>query len=203
LKIEKRWLKVTASAVAVVMIAVGAWLIVDYIASIPPDPQQDEAGRVVNYFFSDHFDGLTDQEQQAYIESMVRRYGSMDEQQRQAVEGAVKARKDADPESMRERMIQMWKGYVVSEAERYVAIPPPQRSAWLEQRIKGWQSMFGGSQNDGRDRGHGRDRMNEPLTPQRQQEIISFMQNEVMPRTSARDRALVSVLVRDIVKQTR
>ena len=188
---------------AIVMIAIGSWLIADYIASIPPDPHQDDAGRVVNYFFSSHFAGRTDQQQKAYIESMVQRYGSMDEQQRQVVEDAVKARKDADPETMQERMIQMWKDYVVSEAERYVAIPPPQRSAWLEQRISGWQSMFGGSQNDGRDRDQRRDRMNEPLTQQRQQEIIGFMQNEVMPRTSARDRALVSLLARDVVKQVR
>lgn len=201
MKIQHRWLKIVACVAAVTMTAAGAWLIVDHLASIPPEPRQDDPGDVVDYFFSSHFDGLNEQQQRAYIEAMVLRYGSMDERQRQAVEDAVKARRQADPESMRERMIQMWKGYVVAEAERYVAVPPQHRAAWIEQRLLLWRSMFGDRDDNERRRDRDRDRMDQPLTPQRQQEIIGFMQNEVMPRTTARDRALVSLMARDVMKQ--
>lgn len=194
-----RW--AVGGVVAVVGLAVGGWLIADHIASIPPDPASDEPEAVVGYFLSRHFDNLSEAERRAYTQAMIRRYASMDSAQRHLAEQEMRRRRPNDGEQMRERMIGMWRDFVVNEARLYVELPPEQRGPWLEQRMNMWR-MLGGDPQRSRASG-GRDGGAEALTPERQRQVVGFFQNQVLPRTTARDRALVTVMMRDIIREHR
>ncbi len=196
--------------VAAGCLLVGILLIVGFVGSVPPDPVRDDAEGVIAYLLDDDFHELPIARRRAYVEALVQRYGEMDEAQRRRVDEQVRRVREDDPDRMRDQMVRIWKDYVVSEGRRYLEVPPEQRRDWLERRVAVWKRMMPGGRgrrdDDRKDRGGGEGRgrpMDEVLTPERQRKVLSFFQDEVMPHTSAADRAVVTLLARDVMTQFR
>lgn len=185
---------------AALALTLGGWLIAGHLASIPPDPANDDPQAVVAYFLGPHFDTLSEAERRAYIQAMIGRYASMDPDQRERVREAVRQRRRGNGDELRERMIGMWRDFAVNEARQYVELPPAERGAWLEQRMSMWR-MLGGDPERARARGDRGRAEGERLTPERQRRVVGFFQEQVLPRTSGRERALVMLLMRDIMRE--
>ncbi|MFA9479563.1 hypothetical protein ACERK3_14835 [Phycisphaerales bacterium AB-hyl4] len=203
-----RWVRYTlGSAVAVVCLTVGGWLIADYIASIPPDPANDDAAVVIDFFFSDHFERMSSVDRRAYTDALLARYQSMDRDQRGRLAETFSEQRDADRDRSRERMIELARNFMLREAETYADLPPEARAEWLEGRMGMWRMMGmdgdrrggGGGGNRDRDREESRPEM----TAERQVRTIAFFQDEVLPRSTARERALITTLMRDVIHQHR
>lgn len=192
---------IAGGTVAVLCLAIGGWLIAGYIASIPPDPANDDPERVIAYFMSDHFDNLSEAERQAYIRAMLEQYAAMDAEQRELVSDALRDHRDSDSSQVRERMIEMWRDYAVSEAQQYVELPADERREWLNRRMGMWQMMAGGDSDRMRGGGGNRDRERErdmALTEERQERAMEFFRDEVLTRSTGRDRAVLMVMMEDL-----
>lgn len=198
-----------AAAAGVLCLSTGGWLIAGYIAAIPPDPANDDPQRVLAYFMGRHFDNLSEAERQAYLRAMMARWGSLDEEQRRLLQQQMRAQRQDDRAAFRERMAGVARDFIVSEARQYVELTPEQREQWLQGRFAMWQMMArtpmgtggrGGDRDAGGRGGGGGGAGDAPqpeLTAERQERVIGFFQGEILPRTSARDRAMVTVLMRD------
>ncbi|MEX2671934.1 MAG: hypothetical protein WD294_07490 [Phycisphaeraceae bacterium] len=184
--------------ITLLALGAGVYLILDYRATIPPDPANDDPETVIAFLLSDYHDRLSPTEQQRYVEQMLERYRTMDEKQRERVDAAVAAQREADGERLQNRMVEMWKTYVVSEAEQYVQLELHERQAWLQGRMAVWRAMGGGPPRGDRDRGSRN--VADELTDERQREVLGFFQKEILPRSTARERALVSIMARDVME---
>lgn len=193
--------------VGVACLGLGAWLIVSWWNARVPDPSSADPDRLIAFIMSDRFNELSDAERRAFAEQMVKRYADMDDAQRKLAEEQAKQFAKDNPDQAREQTIKFWKDYVVSEAESYVEVPPDQRRAYLETKMAGWRMMFGERPGQDRPAGERREREDqewaERLGPENQAKATKFFQDEVLPRTSARDRALATLMMRDLGKMMR
>lgn len=193
--------------IGLVCLGLGAWLIVSWFNARVPDPSTATAERLIAFIMSDRFNELSDAERRAFAEQMVKRYGDMDDDQRKLAEDQAKQFAKDNPDQAREQTIKFWKDYVVSEAESYVAVPPDQRRSYLETKMAGWKLMFGERPGQDRPAGERREREDrewaERLGPENQAKANKFLQDEVLPRTSAKDRALATLMMRDLGKMMR
>jgi len=186
----------------------GAYLIYDYRAAIPPNVATASPDELIAFMLSDYFNRLSPAEQKEFTEAAMLRYAKMTDEQREIVEARIKKLRDENPEALREQSMRVWKQFVVSEAEQYVELPPDERGAWLDGRIAMWQAM--GRSGDGRpgnetdeQRQRRRERENEPISAEKQAKVVNFFQKQVLPRTTARERALVMTLIKDAAPKMR
>lgn len=198
--------RVVPIVMAVACFGFGGWMIYRHVFLDVPDPRHADADRLVSFVMSDRFRELSAEDRRAFSEALVDRYATMDAEQRDRVEDRVNAFRKENPDRVREQMIVFWKDYVVSEAERYLEVPPAEREAHLEERLAWLENQFGDGDSDRR-RGDNarerRERWDEMLTPERQARVTGFFRDEVWPRTSAKDRAMVSVFMSDAAKAMR
>ena len=199
--------RVLLGLVGVICLALGATLIVRHIQARVPDPSTADPSQLIGFLMSERFNELTDAERRAFAEAMVRRYAEMTDEQRKLAEAEMKAFNKENPELVREQTIRFWKDYAVSEAEQYVEVPPDQREAYLEAKVAGWRMVFGWGDEDKNRQKRRQDREDqdweERLSPENQQKAAEFYTNQVLPRTSARDRALTAVMMRDLGRMMR
>jgi hypothetical protein len=197
------------AAVGLACLGLGSWLIISYVSSRVPDPSSADPDQLIGFIMSEGFNELSDAERRAYAEQMVQRYAEMDDEQRKLAEAEMAAFAEQNPDQVREQTIRFWKDYAVREAEQYVEVPPEERRAYLEAKVAGWRMIFGGDDSDRspserRERqARGDQRLAERLGPENQQKAAAFFQDEVLPRTSARDRALTTIMIRDIGQMMR
>ncbi|WP_432799309.1 hypothetical protein [Poriferisphaera sp. WC338] len=186
---------------AALMLSYGSYLIHDHYAAIPPDPLTANNDDILGFLVSKHFANLPQSERQKYILAMAKRYYELSPEQREVAEQYFHKMNENNPDQMKERMIMVWKDFAVREASLYTQLPEEQRMPWLKKRIQFWRSMGGLKAAPGPlERDKRRKQLNDPLTPEKQVKIVSFFQKEVMPRTSARDRAIVTIMAKDAVK---
>jgi hypothetical protein len=183
----------------------GGYLILDYRNSQPPDPVNDDPAQVVSFLLSPYFNRLGPDAQRRYTEAAMKRYVTMDDDQRTAVDAHLGKMRQTDGPAMRDQAMKVWKNFVVAEAQEYVQLPPDQRPDWLKSKIIQWKAMQPtrppgapgtGPPGDNRSKER-REREEGPLTPERQEKVVRFFQAEVMPRSTARERALVMSLAKD------
>jgi hypothetical protein len=188
------------AVVAVSTLSVGLWLIIDHRRSIPPDLQSADTGELIEFMLTGYFNRLPAAQQKMYSEAAMRRYAKMSAEQRKTVDDRVAELRRDDPKELQRQSIRVWKQFVVAEAEQYVALPLSQRTAWLDGRIKLWKAMMpppSDSPEQRQRREEERRRQDEPMSAQTQGKIIQFFQETVWPAISAKERALVTVLMRD------
>ena len=191
---------------AAAALTLGVTLLVVHFASIAPDPDEADAGELIDYVVSERFNELPVDQRQAYIEAIARRYASMDESERQRIDDLVKRKHDEDADDFREQTMKLWKDMIVSAAESYVQLPPDEREVWLRGKMKYWE-MLAKTFGDGPDsdrakerRQRQRERREEPLTAERQEKVVTFFKDQIMPQTTAKERALVMTVIRDAAK---
>ncbi|QNN24459.1 DUF3106 domain-containing protein [Planctomycetales bacterium ZRK34] len=193
--------------IAITCLSVGGYLIYDHRASIPPDLTSASPDELIAFMLSDYFNRLSPEDQRRYTEAAMKRYATMTDEQRELVEARIKTMREDNPEQLREQAMRVWKQFVVNEAEQYVQLPPEQRGAWLDGRIAMWKAMGAngrGPKGESEERRREREkRQNEPISIDKQEKVITFFQDEVFPRTSARERALVLTLIRDAAPKMR
>jgi hypothetical protein len=193
--------------IAAVCLTSGVYLIHDHQAAVPPDTATASPDELVAFMLSDYFNRLSPDEQRRFTEAAMKRYASMTDPQREAVEARIKEMRENNPEQLREQATRVWKQFIVHEAEQYVQLPPAERKAWLDGRIAVWKAMGAngrGPSGEVKERREQREKYDEqPLSPQKQEKVIGFFQTEVFPRTSARERALVLTLMKDAAPKMR
>jgi hypothetical protein len=183
----------------------GSFRIWDFYASLAPDTATSEPADLVAFMLSDRFAKLSPEEQKRFIEESMKRYATMTDAQRAAIDSLIAERNKKDPKAMGEQMGRMWKNIVVTSAEDYVKIPPgPEREKWIDKEAARWKAMM--PRDDGqRRRGETEEKRKQreeeekgPMTQERQAKVLGFFQKEVYPRTTARERALVLTLIKDM-----
>lgn len=195
---NRRLRRACGGTAAVLGLVLGGWLIVGYWASIPPDAEHDEAEVVLDYYFSDHFERLSQRDQAAYRAALMERYERMDAEQRERAAAVFERRREEDREQARERMIEFGRDFVVREAELYVQVPVEERGEWIEQRLGMWRMLRGdGAEDQGREMEEAQRERSE-VTAERQARQMAAFTREVLPRTDARQRAKALVLMNGI-----
>ncbi|MBI1368943.1 MAG: hypothetical protein GC162_09855 [Planctomycetes bacterium] len=183
----------------------GVYLIHDYFAAQPPDLNTASPDELIAFMLSPYFNRLSPEDQRYYTEQAMKRYAKMDDDQRKIVEDRIAQMKKDHPEELRDQAMRVWKQFVVSEAEQYVQLPPDQRAAWLDGRIAVWKAMGAGDEKRNGETDEQRKKREEerkaPFDAAKQQKVIQFFQTDVLPKTTARERALVMALAKDAVRK--
>lgn len=189
-----RWLAATGGVLGIVA---GVWLVVDYVQSIPPDPRTTEMDGLVDYVMRDDFNQLPENQRRKYTQQMVERFYEMTPQQRARIEDRVKAYRRENPKQMREQRIRFWKDFIVNEGQQYIQLPTEQRQAYLQQKLNTWETFLGGRKAIAK---AARRHKPWPLarTTEEHRKAHDFYLKEVLSRTTATDRAVLVVMIRDI-----
>jgi len=196
---------------SVICLGVGGYLIYEHRASIPPDPETAPPEQMIAFIHSPYFTKLPAEEQKEYLEAMLERYASLSKADRQMVDEKLAQIHRESPEQARDAARDAMVNLFVYEAQQYVQIPPEKRDKYLRAKIATWEAMFkNGPRPRGRDgtelteaerqerrRKHEEER-DGPITPEMQTKMISFFQTQVWPHTSAKDRAYMMAMMKDL-----
>lgn len=180
----------------------GGWLIYDYRMSIPPDLDAATPAQLVDYTLTRHFDKMSEYERQKFIEETMTRYAAMTDAEREQVESVVAKMREENPDQLKNQMMKFYKGFFIGEARSYVQLPPDERAAWLDARMGMWMAIANQRNPEQRAKEEAERRKREeenegPLTPERQQKIVNFFKKEILPNSTAEERALFVVLMKD------
>lgn len=180
----------------------GGWMIYDYRASIPPDLDSATPAQLVDYTLTRHFDKMSEFDRQKFIEETMGRYAAMTDAEREQVEAVVAKMREDNPDQLKNQMMKFYKGFFIGEARSYVELPPAERAAWLDARMGMWLAIANQRNPEQREKEEAERKRREkegegPLTPERQQKIFNFFKKEILPNSTAEERALFVVLMKD------
>lgn len=187
-----RWLAAIAGIFGIVA---GAYLVKDYLDSIPPDAKNANIDQVIDFTMRDDFNRMPARQRHIFSQQLLNRFADMTDQQRALAQQRISEHRKQDKDHWQQQTITFWRDFLVNEAQQYLKVPPQQREAYLRNRM-GMLRLLGGNAT----RHSQRAQPHSAVTRNQQARSHQFYVETVLPHTSAKDRALLVIMLQDLRK---